>query len=452
MALKLYNYLTRKKESFKPIKEKKVGFYTCGPTVYDFAHIGNLRAYLTSDILKRHLEYSGYKVKHIMNITDVDDKTIKNSKKEGVPLGNFCQRYTEAFLSDLETLNIKPANAFPKATEHIPEMVALIKKLLKKGFAYKTNDGIYYKISKFKNYGKLSKVDLSARKAGSRVSTDEYDKESVHDFALWKFWTPEDGTVFWETEIGKGRPGWHIECSAMSMKNIGEKLDIHTGGIDLIFPHHENEIAQSEAVTGRKFVKYWVYNEHVLVDDKKMSKSLNNFYTLKDIKKEKFNPLSYRYLVLNTHYRSRLNFTWEGLKSAEEALKNLEEAVSKKYLKPLPRSLKKEADYRKKFKKALNDDLNTPQALGAVWAMIKDQKMPQLSKVKTALEFDEILGLGLKSGPQIPPEIKEMALKREEFRKGGEWLKADLLRSKIKEKGWIVEDTQTSPAVHILST
>ncbi len=447
MALKLFNYLSREKEIFKPIKGKKVGLYTCGPTVYDFAHIGNFRAYLTSDIIKRYLEYSGYKLKHVMNITDVDDKTIKNSKKEGISLKKFCEKYTKAFFDDLKALNIEPASLFPKATEHIPEMVAIIKTLLEKGYAYKTEDGIYFKISKFKDYGKLSKTDLAGRKAGARVNTDEYDKENIHDFALWKFWTPEDGKVFWETELGKGRPGWHIECSAMSMKNIGESLDIHTGGIDLIFPHHENERAQSEAATGKKFVKYWIYNEHVLVDGKKMSKSFNNFYTLKDIEKRNFSPLSYRYLVLNTRYRSRLNFTWTGLESAGEALKNLRETVSKQYLKSLPLSLKKEVEYEKKFKEAMDDDLNTPRALGVLWSMIKDPKMSHSSIVKLALKFDKILGLDLKKGPKIPPKIKEMALEREEFRKEGKWAEADSTRSKLQKKGWSVEDTPQGPAL-----
>ena len=447
MALKLFNYLSRKKETFKPLEGKSVGLYTCGPTVYDFAHIGNFRAYMTSDILKRHLKYSGYKIRHAMNITDVDDKTIKNSQKEKVPLKKFCEKYTGAFLGDLTTLNIEPADVFPKATEHIEEMVEIIKKLVKKGFAYPTDDGVYFKISKFKNYGKLSKVNLTGRKAGTRVSTDEYDKENIHDFALWKFWTPEDGEVFWETEIGKGRPGWHIECSAMSMKNIGEKLDIHTGGIDLVFPHHENEIAQSEATTGKKFVKYWIYNEHVLVDDKKMSKSLGNFYTLKDIQARNFNPLSYRYLVLNTHYRSRLNFTWEGLKSAKEALKNLQKAVSKQYINPLARSPKKERSFEKKFKEAMDDDLNTPQALSVVWSMIKNPEITHSSIVALALKFDKVLGLSLKTGPPIPPEVKEMALKREKFREEGNWAEADLIRSKMEKTGWSVEDTSQGPAL-----
>ncbi|MEM7819165.1 MAG: cysteine--tRNA ligase, partial [Candidatus Aenigmatarchaeota archaeon] len=291
MVLKLFNTLTRKKEVFKPIKKNEVRMYTCGPTVYDFAHIGNFRTYVWQDILKRWLLFKGFKVKHVMNLTDIDDKTIKGAREQGISLREFTEKYIKAFFEDSKTLNLLPADVYPRATEHIREIVELIKILIEKGYAYKGEDGsIYYDISKFKDYGKLSKLKIKELKAGARVKSDSYTKEEAYDFALWKAWDPEDGEVFFETEIGKGRPGWHIECSAMSMKYLGETFDIHTGGVDLIFPHHENEIAQSEAATGKKFVNYWLHAEHLIVEGRKMSKSLGNFYTLRDLLAKGYDP------------------------------------------------------------------------------------------------------------------------------------------------------------------
>ncbi|MEM7825323.1 MAG: cysteine--tRNA ligase, partial [Candidatus Aenigmatarchaeota archaeon] len=324
MSLKLYNTLTRKKEVFKPIRKNEVRMYTCGPTVYDFAHIGNFRTYVWQDILKRWLLYKGFRVIHVMNITDIDDKTIKGSRSQGISLKEFTEKYTEAFFKDSESLNLLPANFYPRATQHIKEIVELIKILIRKGYAYKSEDGsIYYNISKFKSYGKLSKLKIKELKAGARVKLDSYTKEEAYDFALWKAWDPEDGDVFFETDIGKGRPGWHIECSAMSMKYLGETFDIHTGGVDLIFPHHENEIAQSEAATGKKFVKYWLHAEHLIVEGRKMSKSLGNFYTLRDLIGKGYNPISIRYLLLSTHYKQQLNFTFESLESAKNTVESL---------------------------------------------------------------------------------------------------------------------------------
>src|SRR3989338_8353872 len=316
MPLKLYNTLTRKKEVFKPIKDKIVNLYTCGPTIYDYAHIGNFRAYICSDILKRYLKYKGFKVKHIMNITDVDDKTIKGANQQKISLKDYTKKYEKIFFEDIEALNIDKADVFPKATEHIKEMIDLVKKLLKNGIAYKSEDGsIYYDISKFKDYGKLSHTKIKELKEGARVNQDSYEKESANDFALWKAYHEEDGNIFWQTEIGKGRPGWHIECSAMSMKYLGSHFDIHAGGVDLVFPHHENEIAQSEAFTGKKFVNYWFHNEHLLVDGRKMSKSLGNYYTLRDLLTKNYNPKAIRYLLLSTHYRQQLNFLKKNLKT-----------------------------------------------------------------------------------------------------------------------------------------
>ncbi|MBP6060893.1 MAG: cysteine--tRNA ligase, partial [Candidatus Pacebacteria bacterium] len=290
----LHNTLSRAKEEFTPIDEKEVRMYSCGPTVYNYPHIGNYRAYIFADTLKRVLSYGGYRVKHIMNLTDVDDKTIRNSQKENRTLKEFTEFYTEAFFKDIKSLNILPPTKFTKATDYVDEMVEMIKKLLENRLAYKSDDGsIYFDIKQFPNYGKLSGVVLEKQKenASGRIISDEYDKENAQDFALWKAWDEEDGEVFWDTEFGRGRPGWHIECSAMSISNLGQELDIHTGGVDNIFPHHENEIAQSEGATGKQFVKYWMHNEWVLVDQKKMAKSANNFYTLKDITDRGISPV-----------------------------------------------------------------------------------------------------------------------------------------------------------------
>jgi len=290
MALRFFNTITRKKEEFVSIEPGKVGMYTCGPTVYDYAHIGNFRTYMFEDLLRRYLEYKGYEVTQVMNITDVDDKTIAGSRAKKVSLSEYTKKYIDAFFDDLDTLNIERADFYPEATTHIKEMVELVKKLLDKGFAYRSDGDIYFKLSSFKDYGKLSKMKLENLKIGARVGKDEYEKEEASDFALWKGWDEKDGDVFWETEIGKGRPGWHIECSAMSMKYLGEHFDIHTGGIDNMFPHHENEIAQSESATGKKFVNFWLHSLHLIVEGKKMSKSLGNIYTLRDILEKGYNP------------------------------------------------------------------------------------------------------------------------------------------------------------------
>lgn len=308
--LKLYNTLTRKKDVFKPLKKNKVGMYVCGPTIYNYVHIGNLRAYVFADILRRFLKESNYKIKEVMNLTDVDDKTIKQSQKDGKNLREFTEKYEKTFLEDIKKMNIEKPEILPRATNNIKQMVSLIKKLLEKGIAYKAKDGIYFSIQKFKDYGKLSKIKTKNLKEGAsnRVLKDEYNKDNANDFVLWKFYDKKDENVFWNTKLGKGRPGWHIECSVMSMRYLGKSFDIHLGGVDLIFPHHENEIAQSEAATGKKFVNYWMHNEWILVNGQKMSKSLNNFYKLSDITKEGYSPFDLRYLYLLTHYRKPLNF------------------------------------------------------------------------------------------------------------------------------------------------
>lgn len=462
--IQLYNFLARKKEPFKPIQKGKVGLYTCGPTVYYFAHIGNLRTFIFEDILHRLFQNVGYKIKHVMNITDVEDKTIRDSAKSGKSLKEFTSFYTKEFLIDLEKLNIEKADTYPRATDHIKEMVALINVLLKKKLAYISDDGVYFDISAFKNYGKLSRLDTRFIISGARISADEYSKDDAKDFALWKFRRP--GEPFWKASFGEGRPGWHIECSAMSMKYLGNTFDIHAGAIDLLFPHHEDEIAQSEGATNKQFARYFVEGEHLLVDGKKMSKSLHNFYTLRDIEKRDFDPLDFRYLVLTAHYRKQLNFTWrslEGARGARVGLKSLLERLTEGpyggTLKDENEALKVISDREKKFLAAIADDLNTPRALANLIQLLHygnallDRKLLTRRAAKviiaTAYEFDTVLGLNLKKREQllIPSKVLELAKRREELRKAKEWAKADKIRQEIENFGFIIEDAAGGPRV-----
>jgi len=463
MTMKFYNTLKKGKEAFKPLKKGEARMYNCGPTVYSFAHIGNFRSYVFADLLRRYLEWKGFKVKQIMNLTDVDDKTIRNSQKEGIALKQFTEKYEKAFFEDLRALDIRPASLYPKATEHIKEMVAIVKALLEKGYAYKGADGIYFSIRKFKGYGKLSGTSLEGLKAGARVSQDEYDKAKASDFALWKFWSKEDGSVFWKTEIGKGRPGWHIECTAMSMKYLGSTFDMHTGGVDLIFPHHENEIAQSEAYTGKPFARYWIHNEHLLVDGQKMAKSLGNFFTLRDLIKKGHDPRAIRYFLLSGHYRAKLNFTEEAMRSAEETVKGLRSFVAEMRAANSKGSNEKITklltDAKKAFEESMDDDLNTPRALKAVFDMIKElNRLAPVSEtdaryaLDTLFSFDKVLGLGLSelgkvwhSPEEAEPEVRELILKRESFRKEKKWKDADRIRDSLNKKGIKVEDTPQGP-------
>ena len=457
MPLKLYNTLTRKKEVFKPIKDKIVNLYTCGPTIYDYAHIGNFRAYICSDILKRYLKYKGFKVKHIMNITDVDDKTIKGANQQKISLKDYTKKYEKAFFEDIEALNIDKADVFPKATEHIKEMIDLVKKLLKNGIAYKSEDGsIYYDISKFKDYGKLSHTKIKELKEGARVNQDSYEKESANDFALWKAYHEEDGNIFWQTEIGKGRPGWHIECSAMSMKYLGSHFDIHAGGVDLVFPHHENEIAQSEAFTGKKFVNYWFHNEHLLVDGRKMSKSLGNYYTLRDLLTKNYNPKAIRYLLLSTHYRQQLNFTEESVKAAENSIQRLKDFMLK--LKEIKSNVKnKEIEKliqktKNQFEEAMDDDLNISIALSHIFEFVKETntlmmenkigKIDSKKIIKLIDNLDKVLGVLEEKEEKLSQELKKLIDEREKARKEKDYTKADKIRQQLKEKGIILEDTK----------
>jgi cysteinyl-tRNA synthetase len=456
MVFKVYNTLKRRKEEFVPLRPPVVGLYTCGPTVYNYPHIGNYRAYVFGDLLKRWLQHRKFQVKHIMNVTDVDDKTIRDSQKAKKSLKEFTQFYENAFFEDLEKLNIIHATQYTRATEHVKEMISLTERLLEKGLAYKTDDGIYYSITKFKDYGKLARIKVSGLKAGAsgRVKADEYEKEHVQDFALWKFYTKDDGDVVWDAPFGKGRPGWHIECSAMSMKYLGEQFDVHTGGVDLIFPHHQNEIAQSEGATKKQFVKYWLHNEWLLVDGRKMSKSAGNFYTLRDVFAKGYDPVTVRYLYLGTHYRQQLNFTFEGLEAAKQAVQRIQDCYDNlatvKGPKHNPKIHARIEELNQGFAKALDDDLDTPPALAALFNFIKDVNVMiaenALSKedgvaLREAFEeIDKVLGILRTKQEKLPAALKKLIDAREAARKAKDWKKADKLRDELREKGIILED------------
>ena len=451
--LKLYNTLTRKKEPFKELKKGLVTIYSCGPTVYNYAHIGNWRSFIFADILRRYLKYKNYKVKHVMNITDVDDKTIRDSKKENLSLKKFTEKYTKYFFDDMKSLNIEPVEYNPRATDNIKGMVDLIKLLLKKSYAYKAYDGIYFDIKKFKNYGKLANLNMKGLKTGARVANDEYDKKSVNDFALWKFWDKEDGDVFWETELGKGRPGWHIECSVMSMKYLGETIDIHTGGVDLVFPHHQNEIAQSEAANGKKFVDYWMHCEHLVIDGKKMSKSLGNFYTLRDILEKGYDAKAVRYVLMATHYKQKLNFTFKGIEAAQNVIERFKDFFLK--LKEASGEGKDVSKLIKKakenFEKGMDDNLNISETLSHIFDFMKNinkfLKNNELSKkdadsvLKTMKEFDSILGIMDFKEEKIDKDIEALVKEREDARANKDFAKADKIRDDLKNQGIVLEDT-----------
>lgn len=443
MKLKLYNTLGHELEEFVPGNPPKVTMYTCGPTVYDHMHIGNLRTFVFSDILYKTLKFNDYKVEAVENITDIDDKIIKRAKEKNTGIDEVSKEYIKYFLDDVSKLNIdsKDLKAMPKATEYIEQMVEFVQTLLDKGYAYKEDDGsIYFDISKFAGYGKLSGASNRELKTGMRSLSDEYTKEDVQDFALWKAVLEDE--VGFDTSLGRGRPGWHLECSVMSQTILGPKIDLHTGGVDLIFPHHENEIAQSEAKTGESpFVKYWIHGAHLLVDSGKMSKSLNNFYTLSDLKTRGFEPLALRYLFLQTHYRQEMNFTWEALAGAQTALNKLRREISG-YDEPKVGC----AELEEKFLEAINDDLNMPKALSVVWEVI-NSKNPSSAKAQSLFKFDEVLGLSLRDSKkfiekenEVPAEVQKLLKEREELRKQKKYDLADKIRDKIIEMGYKVED------------
>lgn len=465
MPLYFFNTMNRQREEFKPLTEGKVGMYTCGPTVYNYAHIGNFRAYMFEDLLRRTIKYHGYNVVQVMNLTDVDDKTIKNSIAAGMALNDYTATYKKAFFEDLKFLCIEPAEHYPAATDHIPEMIEIIKALQEKGYAYKADDGsLYYSISKFKDYGKLAKIDMENQRAGVRIKTDEYAKDSVADFALWKAWDEKDGNVAWDSPWGKGRPGWHIECSAMSMKYLGNTFDIHTGGIDNMFPHHEDEIAQSEAANGCKYVNYWLHCAHLIVNGEKMSKSLGNFLTLRDLKEKGFSGAEIRLVLLGTHYRKKLNFTFDDCTQAKNNLKKFAEFFKRlneveKTAQHASAEVKELVSKAQKgFKDAIGDDLNISEAMASVFGLLHEinklRDSDKLTKADSAAvleqfkDFDKVLGVfetEKAAGDDIPAEILEFAEKRQAARKAKDFKTADLMRDELKTRGWILEDTSKGP-------
>ncbi len=444
--MKLYNTLTKEKNEFIAQETKTVKMYVCGPTVYNYSHIGNLRTYINTDILRRFLKFSGYKVIEVMNITDIDDKTIKKAADENIPIKNVTQKYEKYFLEDLNNLDIELPEKLPHATdkEVIEEIIKITKVLLDKKIAYKSEDGsVYFSVKKFKDYGKLSGIDLAGIKDGARVSQDEYDKDDAQDFVLWK--KSKESEPSWETPFGKGRPGWHIECSAMSTKYLGDTLDIHAGGVDLIFPHHENEIAQSETYTGKKFVNYWFHCGHLMVEREKMSKSLGNIYTLHEMsKKYQVEPLALRMLSLMSHYRETLNFTEKSIKQAQSTLINLREFVIKNLEGKGQINTKQ---FEESFVAALDDDLNMPKALAALFEFIKEVNIGQKygeDAYKVILKLDKLMGLNLKEikVKAITEPINKLIKDREKARQAKNWELSDNLRTKIEELGYTIEDTQ----------
>ena len=453
MELRFYNSYTRKKEVFKPIKDGNVGLYTCGPTVYDYAHIGNFRTFMFEDLLKRWLVHLGYNVNHIMNITDLDDKTIKKANVEGVELRKITNQYTSYFMDDLKWLKIIPADEFPRATDYIDKMIDMIQILLDKNFAYKMNDGsIYFDISSFQQYGHLTKINLKHQKQTERVNDDEYDKDSPQDFALWKGWKEEDGDISWNSPWGIGRPGWHIECSVMSIDALGDHFDIHCGGVDNMFPHHENEIAQSVCSTGKGFVNYWLHSEFLLVDGGKMSKSLGNYYTIKDLIKKGFTPESIRYQLLSGHYRTKISFSINKKHESDKIIDRVSEfhaLLNKNNQKiSLDNSL---PDIYFEFSEAMNDDLNTPRALAIFFEWMKSESKKIKDNLLSADEisaawnflkiFNSIFDFVKVDPLIIPNKIKDMLSNRKKARQDKDWILSDKIRDSLKNEGWIVEDT-----------
>jgi len=461
--LQFYNTLSHKKEAFIPIEEGTVRLYTCGPTVYNYAHIGNFRAYVFEDLLRRYLKYKGYDITQVMNITDVDDKIIRDSNKSGVSIEEFKKKKNKAFFEDMATLRIETAEHYPEATAHIDTMVQMVEQLLEKGYAYRANDdSIYYSVEKFEAYGQLANLNPDEMQHSERVDDDEYEKEGIRDFALWKGWKPEDGDAYWETSLGKGRPGWHIECSAMSTHYLGNHFDIHTGGVDNIFPHHENEIAQTQAATGEQFVNYWLHCEHLIVEGQKMSKSLGNFYNLREVLKKGYAPESVRYVLLSTHYRQKLNFTWEKLDEAASAIERLRNVIQR-----LQRVKTKSGEdisdlletTAAQFDAALDDDLNIAGALGALFTMVKelnsliDEQNISHNNAVVALElirkFDTILDVLQPSETEsdIPDQVFELVEKRAQARADKDFESADDYRDQIQDMGYVVEDSPEGPIV-----
>jgi len=467
--IRLHNTLSNRLEPLNPVHPGEVRFYTCGPTVYASAHIGNFRTFVFQDVLRRFLRSQGYRVMQVMNVTDVDDRIIHSAAAAGIDIREYTEKYIRAFLEDIGALHIEMPEELVRATDHIEDMVALIEKLQEKGLTYTSEGSIYYRISKFPAYGKLSKIDLAGIKAGARVDVDQYDKENARDFALWK--APKPGEHFWETRIGPGRPGWHIECSAMSMKYLGDTLDIHTGGVDLAFPHHENEIAQSEAATGKPFVRIWLHAEHLIIDGTKMSKSLGNFYTLRDLFAKGQKPSTIRFLLLSVPYRRQLNFTEDGLTQARNSVERLRNFVDRLKAEQFPAGSNAEVvavieKAEKDFEAGLANDINTAVALASVFDLVRDintamdQKkflQQDAPRAIAAMEkFDAVLALlhdddddqltKLGFSPQTPrmptAEIERLIEERQAAKKARDFKRSDEIRKKLADSGILLEDTK----------
>jgi cysteinyl-tRNA synthetase len=467
--IQVHNTLSGKVEPFVPLKADVVHMYTCGPTVYDFAHIGNFRTFVFQDILRRFLKLRGFRLTHVMNLTDVDDRIIANAAAAGIGIRDYTDKYVQAFFADCRALSVESPEHWIRATENIDSMVELIQKLQKKTYTYASEGSIYYRIAKFKDYGKLSKIDLSGIQTGARVDNDRYEKESVRDFALWK--APKPGEHFWETPIGPGRPGWHIECSAMAMKYLGESIDIHTGGIDLAFPHHENEIAQSEAATGKPFVKYWVHAEHLLVEGEKMSKSLGNFFTLRDLFGKGYKPSALRFALASVPYRRQLNFTFDGLQQATSSVDRLRNFAGRLKNEKFPAGKQKAMTERidkatSDFDAGLSDDLNTAQALAAMFDFVREaniamdkgefrkgevkaaqQFLATFDKVFAVLEDNDaeklkLLGYDTGSDRTDDAEIEKWVSARQAARQKREFAESDRIRNELADRGIILEDTK----------
>ncbi|HEY4524335.1 MAG TPA: cysteine--tRNA ligase [Candidatus Paceibacterota bacterium] len=437
MALTFFNTLTAKTEVFVPLAPPVVSFYTCGPTVYAPPHLGNLRTFATGDWLRRTLSRFGYTVRQVINITDVDDKTIAGAQAANLTLKDFTERYEQMFLADLAALNILRPAALPKATDFVGQMIILIENLLKKGSAYQTDDGIYFKIVAFPDYGRLAKL--------AKIKTNETDQA---DFALWKFYKPSDGPTVWAAPFGRGRPGWHIECSAMIAAALGEQIDLHLGGTDLIFPHHENERAQSESLSGRPLARYWLHSAFVTMAEEKMAKSADNVIRLTDLVEKKISPFAYRYLLLTVHYRTLLNFSWTALAAAARAYEKLQTLVTEWADAGVGAVLK---NYEQKFNQALAADLNLPQTLAVVWEMIKDDKQKRRDKLATLIDFDQVLGLNLETpaaAPEIPETVRTLVAQRETARQQADWPAADQLRQRIATLGYAVKDTAAGTQIN----
>ena len=461
MSIILYNTIKRKKEIFKPLKKGEVSLYTCGPTVYDYAHIGNFRTFIFEDILKRWLMYSGFKVNHIMNITDVDDKTIRKSNDENISLSELTQFYELEFKKDINWFKILNADSYPRATQSIPKIISIISKLLEKEHAYIEKDGsVYFKISSYEKYGQLSKIKLIKSKVKKNNLKDEYSKESVRDFALWKIYKSSDGAVYWDSPWGKGRPGWHIECSAMSIEHLGESFDIHCGGVDNIFPHHENEIAQSECFSNRKFVNYWMHSEHLMIENNKMSKSEGNYFTLNTLEKYGFSPESLRYLLTAGHYRTKITFSLDSKIKATSVINRIRsfaDRLIERGAHKLNLSDLKSHEELELFKEYMNDDLNTPKAYAIFFNYIRmvNKKIDNKEFLDSDLEcawhflndFNQIFDLVDLTIVEVPNSIKNLLNLRKIARQKGNWKESDSLRLKITKMGFNIQDTKSGQLV-----